>query len=216
MGMVCWVLGLTPAQMDALRAAPSLAPDLVEVVQSEQLRNRLDEHFKALPPDQRQKLDTQRAQFEASPAVKEREAKAREKIIALEPLAPVLCLEKSWHILHYLLTGHIGPANAPGDLLLTGEGLGEDLGYGPVRFHAPPEARAFDVFLQTQDVSHLQARIDLRDMRLANVYALPFGKEPDDLHESELRNEVARFFPLLRDYVHKVSDLSDGLLVWIS
>jgi hypothetical protein len=43
----------------------SLAPDLVEVAQSEQLRGRLDEYFKALPPDERQRPDTQRAQFEA-------------------------------------------------------------------------------------------------------------------------------------------------------
>jgi hypothetical protein len=214
--MICWVLGLTPTQIDALRAAPSLAPDLVEVAQSEQLRGRLDAYFKALPPDERQKLDAQRTQFEARPEVKEREAKARNKIIALEPLEPVFCLEKCWHILHYLLTGHIGPANAPGDLLLTGEGLGEDLGYGPVRLHVPSATRAFDVFLQTQEVSHLQARVNLADMRLANVYALPFGTEPDDVYETELRNEVGRFFSLLCDYIHKAADRGDGVLVWIS
>jgi hypothetical protein len=216
MGMICWVLGLTPTQIDALRAAPSLAPDLVEVAESQQLRGRLDEYFKALPPDERRTLDNQRAQFETRPEVKEREAKAHEKIIGLGSLEPVLCLEKSWHILHYLLTGHIGPANAPGDLLLTGEGLGEDIGYGPVRLHTPSATRAFDVFLQTQDMSRLQARVNLADMQLANVYALPFGKEPVDVYETELRDEVGRFFSLLRDYIHKASDRGDGLLVWIS
>jgi hypothetical protein len=197
MGMVCWVLELAPAQIDALRTTPSLTPDLVEVVQMQQTGGRIDEFLKAFP--------------ERGALL----AKARERISALRPLEPGLCLEKSWHILHYLLTGHIGPANAPGDLLLTGEGLGEDLGYGPVRLHAPPATRAFDVFLQSQDVSRLQARLNLGEMRLANVY-LPFGKEQDNVYEAELRNEIGTFFSLLRDYVRKASDRGDGLLVWIS
>jgi hypothetical protein len=88
----------------------SLAPDLVEVAQSEQLRGRIDEYFKALPPDERQ--------------------------------------------------------------------------------HSAGAVRS--------------------------TYALPLGKEHDDVYEAELRNDVGRFFSLLCDYIQKAADRGDGVLMWIS
>jgi hypothetical protein len=34
--------------------------------------------------------------------------------------------------------------------------------------------------------------------------------------ESDVREEIGRFFPLLRDYVGKASDRGYGLLIWLS
>jgi len=218
MSMICWVLGLTPAQISALRATPSLVSNLVLVIHDDESKARFDEAIKGMSPEQRKQRETNRATFEGSPERRESQARlaeARERVAALGPFEPALDLVKSWHILHYLFTGHVGPASAPGDLLLTGEGLGEDVGYGPARLHGPTETRDFSRFLETQDLARLQARVNRREMDRLGVYAHPFGPTSDAEHESEVRDAVGYYFPLLRGYVRKMSDKGNGLLVWV-
>jgi hypothetical protein len=208
MSMICRILGLSQSQIAALRASPSLASDLTTATQ----QSRFDEVVKQMPPEQRK-------QFDANPALKEmlaRGAQARERTAALGPVEQALSLEKSWHILHYLLTGHVGPAGAPGDLLLTGEDVGQDVGYGPARLHTPAETRAFSQFLETQDPARLMTRVNPASMRQLGVYAIPMGRGSDTEYEGELREEVGRYFPLLRDYVRDMSNKGNGLLIWVS
>jgi uncharacterized protein DUF1877 len=47
------------------------------------------------------------------------------------PFEEALGLEKSWHMLHYLLTGHLSPEGGPGEVLMTGEEVGEDWATAP-------------------------------------------------------------------------------------
>jgi hypothetical protein len=212
MSMICRVLALTPAQMDVLRATPSLVTNVALVAHNEQHKARLDELMERMSPEQRKRLETNRNAFESNPVI----AEARERIAPHGPFEPALSLEKSWHMLHYLLTGHLGTLSAPGDLLLTGEEVGDDLGYGPARLHGPVETRNLSRFLETQDLAGLQARVNLREMDQLGVYAMPFGSGSDAEHENELRNEIGFYFPRLRDYVRKASDKGNALLVWVS
>jgi Domain of unknown function (DUF1877) len=92
--------------------------------------------------------EAQRGAFEATPG-------------AIGPFEQALNLEKSWHILHYLVTGHTDDSSAPGDALLTGESLGEDAGYGPARLHDEIKTREFGQFLET---------LDLAERRLATTF----------------------------------------------
>jgi hypothetical protein len=154
----------------------------------------------------------------ANPAMKESQAmiaRAQARVAAIGPLERALSLEKSWHMLHYLFTGHVSPASAPGDLLL-GEDLGEDLGYGPPRLHGPSATREFSDFLQTQDLARLQARVNLEEMARIGVYAMPMGRGSTAEYEGELRSEVGLFFPRLRDYVQAMAAKGNGLLLWLS
>jgi hypothetical protein len=48
------------------------------------------------------------------------------------------------------------------------------------------------------------------------VYGLPRGPRPGVEYESEVRQVVGRYFPLLRDYVRRMSDKGNGLLLWVS
>ena len=113
MSMICWVLGLSPAQIKALRATPSLASDVAMVAV-------LDEMTKTMPPEKRQ-------------AFQQRMSEARARLAPIGPLEQALSIEKSWHMLHYLFTGHVDASDAPGNALLTGQAVGENLGYGPAR-----------------------------------------------------------------------------------
>jgi hypothetical protein len=216
MSMICWIIGLKPAQMVALRTTPSLVRSLVIVAQDDQPKPNFDEAIKRMSPEQRKRFDAYQTALEAI----EREtqtaaAEARKQLATLGALERALSLENSWHLLHYLFTGHIGPANAPGDLLLTGEDLGEDLGYGPARLHSETATRAFAEFLETQELERLQARIDLREMLRLGVYGVPMGPGSDADYANEVRREVGVYFPLLRSYVRQMSNNGNGLLVWL-
>jgi hypothetical protein len=222
MSMIGWVQALSPAQIGALRANPSLAGALALAGQFEQLDAAFAETLNHLPPAQREAAQARRRAFEQTPAAKEfaaRRAKARAEIDALGPLAPALDLEKSWHVLHYLFTGHVGPAAAPGDMLLSGEEIGDDFGYGPCRLHDTAETAAFARFLATQDLARLQARVNYQEMARLRVYPAfpaPPGQGSDADRENEIRADVAIYFPRLRDYVAAAAEKHGGLLVWVS
>jgi hypothetical protein len=144
MSMIAYVLGLTPVQIAALRTTPSLAADVVKAAQYDASTAYRDEMLSRLPQEKRKQAEANRAEFDATPTQKQLRVLvdgSRERIKPIGPFEPALSLEKSWHILHYLFTGHIGPAKAPADLLLSGQPLGEDVGYGPSRLRGPTETR---------------------------------------------------------------------------
>lgn len=225
MSMICKLLGISPAQIGAVRATPSLASSLVMATLADHTSYmaRFDAALQRVPPEHRAEFEARmaelgarsRAAIEAGPLGKQI-AEARERIAALGPIEKAISLEKSWHMLHYLFTRHVGPASAPGDLLLTGEELGDDVGYGPPRLHGPAATRDFSQFLQAQDVARLQARVNYGEMSRLGVYAMPGGQGSEAEFESDLRNEVGWAFPLLRDYVRGMSDKGYGLLIWLS
>jgi hypothetical protein len=172
-----------------------------------------------MTPEQRAQFEASQAQFAASPGAKEAEASVADARAALVPLGPIekaLSLEKSWHMLHYLLTGHAGTGHAPGDLLLSGEELGEDVGYGPARLHDETKTREFSRFLEGQDLVRLRARVDFEEMnRVGVLYGTPQGPGSEAEHQM-LHEEIAHYFQRLRDYVRAMADKGNGLMVWIS
>jgi hypothetical protein len=220
MSMMCWMLGLSPAQIAALRANPSLAGDLAGLAQDEQLQARRAAVMSRLPPEKREAAEARyRALMERIPDAKEAEARKAAARARLEPMGPfeqALDLAKSWHILHYLFTGHIDDAKAPGDALLTGEELGDDVGYGPARLHDEKETQDFARFLNALDVARLQERLNYKEMSRVGVYSMPMGPGSDAEFEAELRAEVGVYFPRLRDYVGRMAEKQDGLLIWLS
>jgi hypothetical protein len=217
MSMICSILGLTPAQIDRLAATPVLVSHLVDVANDEIAKVHRDEMLRELTPEQRQRFDADQAAYDRSPDAKEwqaRIAEARKRIARLGGIERQLGLEKSWHILHYLLTGDVEPVGGDGDLLLTGEELGEDRAYGPPRLHSPMETQEFSRFLATQDLADLQARVDIREMSRLGVYPVSAGAGNAEC-ENTLRSDIGRYFVRLLDYVDKMSDRGNGLLVWI-
>src|SRR5262249_11359793 len=112
--------------------------------------------------------------------------------------------------------GHKDPYDAPGDALLSGEDLGEDVGYGPARLHDEKETTEFARFLVAQDLAQLQKHVNYAEMCRIGIYAMPRGQGSENQFGEMLRAEVACYFPLLRDYVVKMADKKNGFLVWLS
>jgi hypothetical protein len=219
MSMTCWVLGVTPAQIAELGEDPDLTSDLVWVVEDDYHKALRDRKIRRMKPAHREEFLAERAAVAALPRameLNEHISEARESVATLWPLEQAISLGRLWNILHYLFTGQLDPPNPPGDMLLTGEDVGEDLsGYGPARLHGPAPTRDFSRFLDMQDLEGLQARIDPAEMRRLGVYATPGLGSDAHFGNDLLRHEVAFHFPRLRDYVRRTSDKGNGLLVWI-
>jgi hypothetical protein len=212
MSIICFVMGISAAQIVGLRQAPSLATDLAKFSQTDFYAAQRAEEIQRMTPEQRKQFEDTYSTEEAA----RRAAPARKRLAVLAPFEQAICLENSWHVLHYLFTGHIVPADSPGDLLMTGEDLGEDVGYGPARLHDEVATKEFGRFIGTQDVPRLQSRVDLKAMADLGVYGTPFGPDLDPRYETALRTNAEFYFLRLRDYVSAMVNKGNGLLVWLS
>ncbi len=220
MSMICWVQSVSQPQIAALRATPSLASDLVWVAQHDGMNTRREEMLKRLPPEKRQAAEARyKAALELMPKRDEFDAQifgARARLAGLGDLEPAFDLQKSWHILHYLFTGDVGPVGSPGDGLMAGEDLGEDVGYGPPRLLDVDGTRSFAQFLEALDAAELAARVKYQEMLRAGLYSMPMGGGTEAEFEIGLRDEVESYFPRLRAYIVGVAAKRGGLLIWIS
>jgi hypothetical protein len=200
--MICSVLGLTPAQINALRATPSLVRDLASVVHDHRWKALFDDVLKHVPAERRAELEARQARLGQSPAGREaaaREAEAHLAIVALGTLESALGLESSWRLLHFVLMGHVSAVGSLGDLLLDGESVGD---CGSARLHGEAQTRKLSRFLEAQDVEWLLCAHDRPD-----------GQCSDD--ETVWREEVSYHFPRLRDYVRAMADKGNGLVVLV-
>jgi len=118
-----------------------------------------------------------------------------------------LTLEKSWHCLHYLLTGSAGESDSVlGKAILGGKEIGPDIGYGPARYLEPNEVELVAKALKKVPKEDLAARFDLKAMKAAKVYACR--------DESEL--ELAQhYFAELCTCYEKAAERGDAMLLYI-
>jgi Domain of unknown function (DUF1877) len=110
---------------------------------------------------------------------------------------PELDLDKSWHGIHYLLTGtawQIG--EGAGAAILGGDEIGQDGGYGPARLLDPDTVRAIATALDALDVETLRARFDPEAMAAADIYPNIWanGTEEFDGYLAPNFIELCRFY----------------------
>jgi hypothetical protein len=217
MSMMCYLLQLSPAQFAILGAAPAAVAELAMAAQTAGTEQQLMTALAMLPVAER---EARGATIRAALANLPGRATGQDGIVArLEasgPLSAALGLQKSWHILHYLMTGDAIPTDSPASALLLGEDIGDDFaGYGPARWISPAETAAFAAALGHMNLAALQSRLDLEAMAAIGIYALPMGGSPDR-HARELRDEVAVYFPRLQAYAAEAARTGNGLLTWLS
>jgi hypothetical protein len=89
-------------------------------------------------------------------------------------------LDKAWHGLHYLLCGAPDPAPGPlGQAVFGGTEIGEDQGYGPVRYFSPAQVAEIAAALQSPDLERqLHSRFHAETMTRLGIY--PGVWETDD------------------------------------
>jgi hypothetical protein len=125
---------------------------------------------------------------------------------------PELDLGKSWHAIHYLLTGTPWETGdgAAGAAILGGDEIGEDGGYGPARVHGLESVRAIAVALDPMDVETLRARFDPDAMAAARIYPGIRAGEAADF------NGLAAHFAELRRFYRAAADNGEAVLLAIT
>ena len=118
-----------------------------------------------------------------------------------------LRLEKSWHSLHYLLTGSAQEVDSPlGNAILGGKEIGPDLGYGPARFLDAKQVQQVSSALNKLSSDDLARRFDLKAMMAAKVYACA------DEEELEL---AQHYFEHVVKYYAEAAKRGDAMLLYI-
>ncbi len=219
MSMLGYVADITVVQIAAFRESPALASNFADISVDDLLETRQESAFSHVPPEYRQQLEQAKRDLaaEAPPAAFEKSKRldrARSHLAKLGPFQPILELNKTWHILHFLMTGHSNAFPSPGDALLSGIPLGEDLGYGPARLHPPNETRSFCDFLAHLRVELVISRLDFEALAQADIY--PVSTKPKIEDAEDWRREIAKSFISLKTYVTRAAEKDDGLLVWLS
>jgi hypothetical protein len=147
----------------------------------------------------------------------EEQAKAREEM--LKELSAVgagfgiglnengLNLEKSWHVLHFLLTGEAEETQPPlGNAILGGKEIGDDLGYGPARFLTPQQVQEVASALASMKKEDLASRFNLDAMIKAQIYPVR------DESELELAQE---YFEDLSRYYADAAVAGNAMLLYV-
>jgi hypothetical protein len=121
-------------------------------------------------------------------------------------------IEKSWHGLHFLLTGKQEGGDAPACYLLHGgRRIGKvDVGYGPARALMPADARRFADFLQSLSADELRRRFDPDRMTELKLYP-DIWDEGDEAFDYLYENFVS-----LRDFMIAAREARDAVIIYLN
>ena len=123
-----------------------------------------------------------------------------------------LDVDKSWHGLHFLLTGSAWEGTLPLNFIAAGgKEVGDDLGYGPARGLTGNEVRQIDAALQALPPAELGQRFDADRMTELEIYPFGWTQDPDGEREYLLA-----FYTDLRGFVRRTAARGDALLVYLS
>lgn len=121
--------------------------------------------------------------------------------------------DKSWHAIHYLLTGTAEGGSFPLSFILNGgQQLGdEEVGYGPARIFTPTETAEIADALSGFTEESLKTRYDGKAMDRAKVYPQIWGRESEDNFDYAWENFVA-----LREFIQTARTSGSYLLFYLS
>jgi len=123
-----------------------------------------------------------------------------------------LDLQKSWHGLHFTLTGDPWEGRGPLAFLLAGgEPLGEDLGYGPFRLMKAKEVLATANALDALTDEEFDKRFDTDGLAAAEIYPRIWDEDRDSLLE-----EYLSYFRQLRTFVHDAARTKKSLVLLVT
>jgi hypothetical protein len=116
-----------------------------------------------------------------------------------------LSLEKSWHGLHFVLTGSAAESDPPLNFLVAG---GQPLGGGEERLISATDVQLIAAELTKISEQEFAARFDLATLDAADVYPRIWDEPLDDLLD-----EYFDYFQELKSLVQRAADSNSGLLV---
>jgi len=124
-----------------------------------------------------------------------------------------LSLEKSWHGLHFALTGSAWDGEKPLNFLVSGgEPVGdEDIGYGPARVLFAEDVASLDQALGNVSDDKFQHGFDLRSLQAAEIYPEIWDEPREDLLA-----EYGGYFHELQAFVHRAAQGGQALVITLT
>ena len=123
-----------------------------------------------------------------------------------------LQIDKSWHGLHFLLTGRSDGGDPPVSLAILGGKVVPDrrglMGFGPAHKLTPGEVREVSGVLVTLNAVDLLSRYDADEMRRNEVYAM--GVLPD-----EDRGYLGVYYEKVRSFYAEAATKQNGMLIYL-
>jgi hypothetical protein len=122
-------------------------------------------------------------------------------------------VDKAWNGIHYMLTGTADGGSEPLSLVvLGGEEIGADLGYGPARFLTPQQVQAISAALTALGEEEFQKRFAPKEMEAANVYPeIIWVRDGQEALDYVMEN----YRPLVIFY-SEAAARGDGVILWLS
>lgn len=123
---------------------------------------------------------------------------------------PVCDLDKSWHAIHFLLTGDPAGGAFPLNFLATGgEEIGEDVGYGPVRFLNSDQTIILNSELEKISVIDLTNRFDHATFVEFELYPVYTGWTDDD------KTWLADYYKDIKAFINNAVTVNKGICIYI-
>ena len=123
-----------------------------------------------------------------------------------------LDVDKTWHAIHYTLNKKAWDGEEPLSLVvLGGQTLGEDVGYGPTRYLSPSQVKAVARALSAVTPEIHSGQFDLSAMNTADIY--PQIWESDS---AEALEYVLQYYHLLRSFYQAASERGDAMLIYLN
>lgn len=118
-------------------------------------------------------------------------------------------LEKSWHCLHFLLSGKVeNTSGAPIEWAILGGAEIPDpeqvMGYGPARYLEPGEVKKVSTALDSFPIQQKASEFDPATATAAEVYCPDHGAE-----------ELVHYFNLVKTYYREAALKRHAMLIWI-
>jgi hypothetical protein len=90
-------------------------------------------------------------------------------------------LEKSWHVIHFLLTGCPEEGTPPAsNAIFGGTSIGGDAGFGPARYLRVADVKAVSDYLKTVSADVLLSRFEPGKLNANGIYFGTWTDNPDD------------------------------------
>jgi hypothetical protein len=124
---------------------------------------------------------------------------------------PEVDIDKAWHGIHWLLTGHPWEGETPWfNVVLGGTPISEAATYGSVRYLTPCEVEVVHKGLLNLPNDILIQRFDAHAMTKAEIY-------PDIWDEGDAAREyLLEYLNVVRAVYRDASERGDAMLLWLS
>ncbi len=134
---------------------------------------------------------------------------------AIGPAESETDLDKSWHGIHYLLTGTAWEGEAPLNFLVQGGvPIGDvDVGYGPARAIMSDDVQRIHAALSAISEGDLRARFNPGEMVRLDIYPAIWDDEPG---EDGAIDYCASYFASLKAFIADAADRRLGILIHAS